>query len=407
MTKLEAMLKYVSEHNDFYKKRIKEYGITNPLDITQWPVLTRKELQENRYNMFSDGYKNKFFNQQLHRQSSSGSSGMPINVYWDKNDWYISNMSMWRKRLKYNNVHPNDKCVIFTLNASSPKEESIELFVNNPPNVLIVNASLVFERKDELILAKTISDFNPVWLYIQPFVLNRLIETYIKNDIEIPKKLRYIESVGEVLSEDIRKRAMGLFNISLTNFYGSEEFNGIAYETTQHRLEILEDNVFVEILDNGTVYRGKKSGEAIITGLNNHAMPLIRYNQQDIVSSFQTEACGFGITYIDNIIGRTYNTIEVNHITLSSFMLSEVIGEINNKFGDPIKEYKFTYFRSDNILFCNIVLASQFEKWKDTIEEYLVCVLKCKFKDNNLNINIEIGQSIYKINTKGNILEIV
>ena len=34
MTKLEAMLKYVSEHNDFYKKRIKEYGITNPLDIT-------------------------------------------------------------------------------------------------------------------------------------------------------------------------------------------------------------------------------------------------------------------------------------------------------------------------------------------------------------------------------------
>lgn len=31
MTKLEAMLKYVSEHNDFYKKRIKDYGITNPL----------------------------------------------------------------------------------------------------------------------------------------------------------------------------------------------------------------------------------------------------------------------------------------------------------------------------------------------------------------------------------------
>lgn len=52
MTKLEAMIKYVSEHNDFYKKRIKEYGITNPLDITQWPILTCKELQENRYEIF-------------------------------------------------------------------------------------------------------------------------------------------------------------------------------------------------------------------------------------------------------------------------------------------------------------------------------------------------------------------
>ena len=70
MDKLDAMLKYVSEHNDFYKKRIAEYGISNPLDITQWPVLTRKELQENRYNMFSDGYKSKYFNQQLRRQSS-------------------------------------------------------------------------------------------------------------------------------------------------------------------------------------------------------------------------------------------------------------------------------------------------------------------------------------------------
>ncbi len=64
MTKLESILKYVSEDNDFYKNRIKEYGIKDPLDITQWPVLTRKELQENRYNMFSDGYKSKYFNQQ-------------------------------------------------------------------------------------------------------------------------------------------------------------------------------------------------------------------------------------------------------------------------------------------------------------------------------------------------------
>lgn len=62
--KLTKMLKYVSKHNDFYKNRIKEYGIKDPLDITQWPILTRKELQENRYNMFSDGYKTKYFNQQ-------------------------------------------------------------------------------------------------------------------------------------------------------------------------------------------------------------------------------------------------------------------------------------------------------------------------------------------------------
>ena len=94
MSKLEEMLKYVSEHNDFYKNRIKEYGIKDPLDITQWPVLTRKELQENRYNMFSDGYKAKYFSQQLRRQSSSGSTGVPVNVYWDLSLIHISRESL-------------------------------------------------------------------------------------------------------------------------------------------------------------------------------------------------------------------------------------------------------------------------------------------------------------------------
>ena len=115
MDKLEAMLKYVSEHNDFYKKRIAEYGITNPLDITQWPILTRSELQENRYQMFSDGYKTKYFNQELRRQFSSGSTGRPVNVYWDPVDYYSSNKTLWDRRFKYYNVLPINKRVLFTL----------------------------------------------------------------------------------------------------------------------------------------------------------------------------------------------------------------------------------------------------------------------------------------------------
>lgn len=407
MTKLEAILKYVSENNDFYKRRIKEYKITNPLDITQWPILTRKELQENRYNMFSDGYRDKFFNQQLHRQSSSGSSGIPINVYWDKTDWYASNMSMWRRRLKYNKIHPHDKYVIFTLNASGIKNKNnISLFINSPSNVLIANTSLIFERKDEPIWAKTISEFNPVWLYIQPFILNRLIETYIEYNIAVPTNLRYIESVGEILSEDIRKKAMSLFNIPVTNFYGSEEFNGIAYETISHRLEILDENVFVEVLNNDKICKNGH-GEAIITSLNNHAVPLIRYNQQDIVSVFQAEDDANGNAYIQNIVGRSYNTVELNHININSFMLTEIIGEINNKLGDPIKEYKFAYCKRENILYCNIVVNSQFEKWEIAIKEHLSCLLECKIGKNNLIFKIKTVPLIYNNSKKHNIFEII
>ena len=284
MTKLERILKFVSENNEFYKNRIKLYGITNPLDITQWPVLTRKELQKNRYNMFSDGYKLKYFNQQLRRQSSSGSSGIPVNVYWDYKDWYASNMSLWRKRLQWYGIRPNDKYIIFTLSAYNLRADGETVYyIKEPQSVLSVNISLMQNEEQYRKLIDIINEFDPAWLYIQPFVLNKLINIYKKYNIKKPSALRYIESIGELLTLDLRRRAIDFFKVPLANMYGSEEMNCIAYEYPDTHMNILDDNVFVEVMNrNGINQYGE--GEAIITNLNNVAMPLVRYNQGDLIN---------------------------------------------------------------------------------------------------------------------------
>ena len=64
--------------------------------------------------------------------------------------------------------------------------------------------------------------------------------------------------------------------------YGSEEINGIAYECPKHHMHVLEDNVFIEVKTNKGIFRHGE-GEAIITNLNNFGMPLIRYNQGDVI----------------------------------------------------------------------------------------------------------------------------
>lgn len=277
MTKLEKMLKYVSEHNDFYKNRIKEYGIKNPLDITQWPILTRKELQENRYNMFSDGYKAKYYNQQLRRQSSSGSSGVPVNVYWDYKDWYASNMSLWRKRLQWYGVKPSDKYVMFTLNTFDIMNNGETVYyMKEPENILSINVSLIQNDMGYDKLVNIINEFDPKWIYIQPFVLNKLIQAYKRNKKNTPKTLTYIESVGELLTNDLRKRAMELFEVPLANMYGSEEMNGLAYENPNSNMCVLDENVFIEVLPENK-NANCHEGAAIITNLNNYAMPLRRY----------------------------------------------------------------------------------------------------------------------------------
>lgn len=388
MSKLEQMLKYVSEHNDFYKNRIKEYGIANPLDITQWPVLTRKELQENRYNMFSDRYKSKYFNQQLRRQSSSGSSGMPVNVYWDYKDWYASNMSLWRKRMKWYGVRPNDKHVKFTLSAiNCTNDKETVHFIQDPGNVLSINISLIQTNTAWNKVVNLISEFNPSWFQVQPFILSKLVQIYRMTRIPIPNALKYIESVGELLLLDLKSKAENIFKVPVANMYGSEEMNGIAFECPYHHMHILDDNVLVEV-ENDSEIVDIGEGQSIITNLNNYAMPLIRYNQNDkivIENDSISCLCGFKSPTIKLITGRATEHILVNNsIEINPFMLSEIIMEVNNKFKDIINMYRYIYDKSQNALTCYVNISDKDMAWYENVKKAIVEAFNHKISENTL-----------------------
>lgn len=391
MSKLEKMLKYVSEHNDFYKNRIKEYGITNPLDITHWPVLTRKELQENRYNMFSDGYKSKYYNQQLIRQSSSGSSGIPINVYWDYKDWYASNMSLWRKRLQWYGVKPSNRYVTFTLNSFGESYVNEPLYCLESKNNLSFNVSLAMLIEEYKKIVNLIESFEPDWLYIQPFVLNKLVLSYECEELMPPKSLKYIESVGEILSDDLKRRADDLFQCNIANMYGSEEMNGIAIENPDSFIEILNENIFFEVY-SATGINSTGLGNAVITNLNNHAMPLIRYTQDDeIISAFHSEK-NTNKSYMElkQIRGRVNESIKTkNGLEINSFLLSEIIAEVNNTMSDVIIEYKYIYKTRDGVLYCDVVLKREFLLWSPLIKSNIISTFQKKTKGQvNLVVNV-------------------
>ena len=385
--KLVKMLKYVSEHNDFYKNRIKEYGITNPLDITQWPVLTRKELQENRYNMFSDGYKSKYFNQQLRRQTSSGSSGVPINVYWDYKDWYTSNIHLWRKRYEWYGIKPSDKYMKFELNAfcaGNDKKES--LYVIEPSNIMSVNVSLLFNESSYINIISLILEFKPVWLYIQPSVLKMLLNI-LKNQKHVQtafSSIKYIESIGEILTSDIRAAAAAYFKVPIANLYGSEEMNGIAYECPYHKMHILEDNVYLECDE-----KAEQASSLLISNMYNKCMPLIRYDQGDQIElNHEGECkCGCRDSSIKVISGRRREAILLNDgRSINSFRLAEIISEINNQYGDVIIQYKYIYYRSSQSLECYVLLNREYNKWYENVKKSIELL----FEKDDYKLNLTI-----------------
>lgn len=388
--KLVRMLKYVSEHNDFYKKRIKEYGITNPLDITQWPVLTRKELQENRYNMFSNGYKNKYYWQQLVRKSSSGSTGVPINVYWDYGDYYSSMKILWRMRKKFYDILPMDDQLTFSFVKKNKKTMPIH-YINDPKNILNIDVETLLNEvlKDQLI--GMINTFNPKWIYIRPSLLTLLLSLYKKENKRIIS-LKYIETYGELLPDNLRKDVSDFFGVPVANMYGSEEVNTIAYECPFHNMHILEDNVFVGCLENGS-FSQEGEGKLILTSLKNKAMPTISYDQGDRVTIEKLDQpckCGLCSAVIKKIHGRNIEMVEIDNETrITPLMFLDIMATVNNIFDSMIKCYKFVYSKKQRILTCYLEINDEFSHWIPNIKKCIRELCEENMKDK-VFITLEI-----------------
>lgn len=410
MSKLAELLKKTAEKNEFYQKRIAEYHIQDVTDITQYPVLTRQELQENRYHMFSEGYKSKYFSQQLRRQSSSGSSGVPVNVYWDDNEWYASNMVLWRKRLQWYGIRPIDKYAIFTLSLFDVKQDNKRIqYINESANVLSVNVSLIKNEEGYEKLAVLINDFNPVWLYIQPFVLERLIRGYQRSGLQKPSGLQYIESVGELLSSNLRRRAEEFFGVPLANMYGSEEMNGIAYECPFRHMHILKDNVLVEIKNKKGVFQSGE-GEAVITNLHNNGMPLIRYNQGDLITLTPLEVpcqCGTGGLEVKLIKGRVTESVTVSdEYELNSSSLIEIMSEINNQYNGIVCAFNFVYSISGKELICRIAMDRERSGWYNSVSN-TIKELFHTLALYGISIKVEAIEENILSNRKPNIFQIL
>ena len=169
--------------------------------------------------------------------------------------------------------------------------------------------------------------------------------------------------------------------------YGSEEMNGIAIENPNGEMHILTDNVFFEVWSENEIYPNG-NGESIITNLNNHAMPIIRYMQEDIVSIQENEKSPI----ISSISGRTFEAIPLdNGEQINPLLLSEVISKFINQYPDTICSYRFVYNSINCNLKCMISLYDEKKNWFVSITKELELALNQKVMMKGIKkISVEI-----------------
>ncbi len=149
---------------------------------------------------------------------------------------------------------------------------------------------------------------RPDYLTAHSFVLNVLARRASERRLDLP--LRRINSIGTVLTDDIRGACTEAFGARPIDQYGAQETGLLACECPRcGHFHTNAETVLVEILDSS----GRPSvpgavGRVVVTSFYNFAMPFIRYEIGDFaVAGPEHVKCPVKLPALGKIMGRYRN----------------------------------------------------------------------------------------------------
>lgn len=313
----------------YYKKTFDEAGVhpekfKSITDLNLFPVITKNIVRSN----FSKLINPKAFLKNKFRSHTSGSTGQPMWTYYDMTSWIRKKYLVKARARMECGTKFNERIAIFETASAGQTEKRNKSFLYGT-FLSHVKVFSVFEPLDRTI--KKLYRFSPQVLYGSPSYFFQLAQFMVKNQVGIPS-LKSLFTSSEYLQENVRNYIEKIFNANLYDVYGSTEFKEIAWECEMHEgYHINEDEVVVEVLNDGKPAYTGKPGNIVITDLRNTVMPLIRYQMHDKGMLLEKKCtCGRTFSLMKPYAGRSseYIILPDNKI-LSPYLFTTKIERIN------------------------------------------------------------------------------
>ena len=301
--KLQSILYIANNNVPYYKGKIKGAINATP-SIDQFPFITKKEVSQNLDAFYS--LKNRG---SLYKKTTGGSTGEALTVLKDACALSNSMAAAWRG-YGWAGVGIGCKQARFW-GIPITNKDKIKMYITDFIAHRKRFSAFAFTEKDLHLYTRQLKKFQPDYFYGYVSMLNQYADYLIKNKIEFPIKLKSIITTAEVLSDKIREKLQDVFRVRVYNEYGCGEFGTIAHECEYGNLHVNEENVLIEIYDYENKCKDGDVGEIVVTELNNHAMPLIKYRLGDYAAIIRKKCkCGRELKIIDKLYGRAYDIIK-------------------------------------------------------------------------------------------------
>lgn len=296
----------------FYRRRYSRELVDSFADISQLPILSRSDLQENLEGIAAKGLKDL---SDCCDFSTSGSTGQPITVLRGRNavlyDSGLMRRIAERHQIAYHPT-PDRPALVFYLNNVFPLAEPMPMLAFGGFYRFSSDSPIWEDSKHMLSL---LAQMPGVILSSNPQSLRQLLDFSVAQDPnqDDPFRPSFIVSGGAALDETLRKECEQHFDAPLVNVYATVEVGTVATECSATRaLHVESTAVIVECVDaDGNPVKEGEIGELLLTDLRNPKFPIIRYQIGDFARLGHSPCvCGRVETRIVDLLGRT-NTVFV------------------------------------------------------------------------------------------------
>lgn len=264
--------------------------------LDRWPVLTKENVRTHFEGMLSP-----LIPPRARRYATTGgSTGQPLRVAKSASSVAVAEAGLLRGQT-WAGIWPGDRGLVIKAfgHISLPGQLRQAL-----ANRMSISAFEETESGSKVI--ERVARFRPRFVTGYPTSLIRLAEQVGGGRLEIP----VIFSTGEMLHPSQRGLLEQTFQGRVFDYYGCNEVGSLAYECEHGRRHITEEHVIFETVNNAGEPVSGVPGRILITDLDNHALPLIRYDVGDIgVLSDEQCPCGRSLRVLASLEGRTQDML--------------------------------------------------------------------------------------------------
>jgi phenylacetate-CoA ligase len=365
-TLLKKQLMHAYLNIPYYKKAFDKSDVhpeklKTIYDLTSYPIITKDIVRSHHSELINQKaiLRNNF------KSHTSGSTGQPMWTYYDMKSWIRKKYLIKARARMECGVKSNERIAIFESTSSEQTDQRNKSFLSR--TILSqVKVFSIFEPFEQTI--KKLYSYSPHTLYGSPSYFFQIAQIMGKNNFNIPSIKRIFTS-SEYLQENIRNYIGKIFNANVYDIYGSTEFKEAAWECDKHEgYHINEDEVIVEVVQNGKPVPHGVIGNIVITDLRNKAMPLIRYQMYDKGMLIEEKcSCGRTFALMKPYAGRSSEYIILpNEEILSPYFFTTNIEKING-----LIQYQVVQTTKEKIVVSIVTNSEDFNRIATAIKSIL------------------------------------